>query len=199
MTSVTALADLPSRVNMGSRIRWQKRHHSVSVIVPGAYGAWGILLVPLVTGACVGVLAGGSVESLAPLTVATLALFWLHTPFESWMGSAVHLRTPGETAFARNAASVLARVAAGALPWLFWGGGIGGCARVVPAAIRFGHRELVADPIANLSCAHIYPNTRQVRGESARRHAWMPSTIAKIAGSRARCSHKPGGTVAVPR
>ena len=54
-----------------------------SLIIPREHGAWGILLVPLVTGAVVGLAAGGSGLSLAPLTVAVLTLFWLRTLVES--------------------------------------------------------------------------------------------------------------------
>ena len=46
-----------------------------SLIFPREHGAWGILLVPLVTGASVGLLAGGRAWPLAPLSIAVLALF----------------------------------------------------------------------------------------------------------------------------
>ena len=39
-----------------------------SLIIPREHGAWGILLVPLVTGAAFGLAAGWSGLSLAPLT-----------------------------------------------------------------------------------------------------------------------------------
>ena len=94
-----------------------------SLIIPREHGAWGILLVPLVTGASVGLLAGGSAASLAPLLMAALALFWLRTPVESWMGTGpLRARTPGEIQFVRNTAAVLAAVSIGALTWMFWGG-----------------------------------------------------------------------------
>src|SRR5436305_907924 len=94
-----------------------------SLIIPREHGAWGILLVPLVTGASVGLLAGGSAASLAPVTIAALALFWLRTPVESWMGTgSLRARTPDEIQFVRNTAAILAAVSIGALTWLFWGG-----------------------------------------------------------------------------
>jgi YwiC-like protein len=94
-----------------------------SLIFPREHGAWGILLVPLVTGASVGLLAGGRAWPLAPLSIAVLALFWLHTPVESWIGTApARARTPAELELVRNAALALAAVAAAALIWLFWGG-----------------------------------------------------------------------------
>ena len=94
-----------------------------SLIVPREHGAWGILLVPLVTGAAVGLLAGGRSLPLAPLVMAALALFWLRTPVENWVGTApTRARTPGEVAAVRNASLALGAVAVAALAWLFWGG-----------------------------------------------------------------------------
>ena len=108
-----------------------------SLIIPREHGAWGILLVPLVTGASVGLWAGGAASGLAPFSIVALALFWLRTPVESWIGSApIRARTPDELRFVRNAALVLAAVLLSALIWLFWGGqnlalpGIGAAAGV---------------------------------------------------------------------
>ena len=108
-----------------------------SLIIPREHGAWGILLVPLVTGAITGLVAGGNAGSLAPLSIAALALFWLRTPLESWMGSTpIRARGPGEIRLVRNAVVLLAAVASVALVWLFWGGrnrillGIGAAAAV---------------------------------------------------------------------
>lgn len=94
-----------------------------SLIIPREHGAWGILLVPLVTGAITGLLAGGNPGSLAPLSIAALALFWLRTPLESWIGSTpIRAHGPAEIRLVRNTAFVLAAVAIGAVVWLFWGG-----------------------------------------------------------------------------
>jgi YwiC-like protein len=94
-----------------------------SLIIPREHGAWGILLVPLVTGASVGLWAGGGARGLAPFSIVALALFWLRTPVESWIGSApIRARTSDELRFVRNAALVLAIVSLSALIWLFWGG-----------------------------------------------------------------------------
>ena len=94
-----------------------------SLVVPREHGAWGLLLIPLVTGASVGLLAGGNGWSLAPLTIAALALLWLRTPIESWMGTApVRARAAGEVRLVRNTAAGLTAISAGALIWLFWGG-----------------------------------------------------------------------------
>ena len=56
-----------------------------------------MLLVPLMTGAAVGLLTGGRVAPVLLLTTAVLALFWLRTPVESWLGtSAVRIQTAQE-------------------------------------------------------------------------------------------------------
>ena len=82
-----------------------------------------MLLVPLITGGAVGLLAGGSAGPLAPLTIAVLALFWLRTPVESWVGAApVKARSRREFALVRRATLALAGMATAALVWLFWGG-----------------------------------------------------------------------------
>jgi len=93
-----------------------------SLIIPREHGAWGILLVPLLTGAFVGLRAGGSAAWLAPFSILALSLFWLRTPFESWTGtSLIRARTPEEFRLVRNASCGLAAVALGASIWLFRG------------------------------------------------------------------------------
>jgi YwiC-like protein len=91
-----------------------------SLIAPREHGAWGLLLVPLVTGGAVGLLSGGNPLPLATLTIAALALFWLRTPVESWLGTGL-LRA--QTAHERRSVVVtiviLASVAACALIPLF--------------------------------------------------------------------------------
>ena len=94
-----------------------------SLIVPREHGAWGILLVPLITGAVAGVLTGGNAGNLAPLSIAVLALFWLRTPLESWMGATpIRARGFAEIRLVRTAVFLLAAVSCAALIWLFWGG-----------------------------------------------------------------------------
>jgi hypothetical protein len=82
-----------------------------------------MLLVPLVTGAAVGLLAGGSVAPVLLLTTAVLALFWLRTPAESWLGtSAVRVQTQEERRLVRNVFLPLATTAMVTLSALFWQG-----------------------------------------------------------------------------
>lgn len=58
-----------------------------ALVIPREHGAWGILLVPLVTGACVGFLHGDRMLQLVQFLTAALALFWLRTPLEILLGS----------------------------------------------------------------------------------------------------------------
>lgn len=94
-----------------------------ALIVPREHGAWGILLVPFFTGACVGLLAGGAGKGLAPFLLVALSLFWLRTPLESWLGTVpIRARTPEEIRLVRTTVLLLSIVAGGGLIWLFWGG-----------------------------------------------------------------------------
>jgi len=93
-----------------------------SLVFPREHGAWGILLVPLITGTAVGLRGGNSGGSLAPLTIAVLAMFWLRTPLESWMGTVpTKARSRSEFELVRRAALILSAIAVAALVWLFWG------------------------------------------------------------------------------
>jgi hypothetical protein len=94
-----------------------------SLIAPREHGAWGLLLVPLVTGGAVGLLAGGNALPLVPFTVATLALFWLRTPLESWLGTSIlRTQTQQERRAVGVAILILASVATLSLASLFWQG-----------------------------------------------------------------------------
>src|SRR5574340_1149037 len=92
-----------------------------SLILPREHGAWGILLVPLFTGAGVGLLTRAHWLPLTLFAVAALALFWMRTPVESWLGAApLRAQTPAE----RNAVLLAAL------------GGVAGLALLVQAVLR---------------------------------------------------------------
>lgn len=100
---------------------WSKRQQAL--VFPREHGAWGMLLVPLATGAAVGLLEGGRALPLAPFTAAVLALFWLRTPVESWAAATpVRAQTAAEFRLVRRASLVLGMVALAALAAVFWGG-----------------------------------------------------------------------------
>src|SRR3989441_12276175 len=94
-----------------------------SLIIPREHGAWGMMLVPLATGASVGLLAGGRLLPSLWLIVAGIAVFWMRTPVESWLGtSPLRAQSDEERSAVVRVILTLALVAAVALAGLFWGG-----------------------------------------------------------------------------
>ena len=74
---------------MAAGIQEVKPTRTKALIVPREHGAWGLLLVPLVSGACVGLLRGHGLGDLMLFVTAALALFWARTPLEILLGSSV--------------------------------------------------------------------------------------------------------------
>jgi hypothetical protein len=58
-----------------------------TMVIPREHGAWGMLLVPLATGAVAAAHGGMNGGALALFVTAALSLFWLRTPVESWLGT----------------------------------------------------------------------------------------------------------------
>jgi len=91
-----------------------------AIWLPREHGAWGMLLVPLVTGATVA--AGGSYLPLGWFTIAALSLFWLRTPVEALLGtSVIRARTSNERRAAWTAVAVVSAISLPSLVALFWG------------------------------------------------------------------------------
>jgi len=98
-----------------------RRERRRALILPREHGAWGLLLVPMVTGAGVAFLESGHVSPVLLLVVAALALFWLRTPVESLLGtSAVRAQTKNERRTVAIMIAGLGAVAALALGALLW-------------------------------------------------------------------------------
>lgn len=111
-----ALADSPAV----ERVRRERRR---ALILPREHGAWGLLLVPMVTGAGVAFHRASHIFPLILLLTAALALFWLRTPLESLLGtSAMRAQTLAESQTLRSAIVLLAGIAAVALGALLWKG-----------------------------------------------------------------------------
>jgi hypothetical protein len=90
-------------------------------VLPREHGAWGLLLVPLVTGAAVGLLRGGALLPVLLFLLASVSLFCLRTPVEAALGtSAQHIDTPAERRLAMAAVAGYAAVASIALAVLLW-------------------------------------------------------------------------------
>src|SRR5208283_4648628 len=100
-----------------------QRTRTRALVVPREHGAWGLLLIPLFTGAAVGLASTRHAWPLLLLTVAVLALFWLRTPVESLLGTTpLRAETPAERGTALIVSAVLAAVSAACLTGLLWGG-----------------------------------------------------------------------------
>jgi YwiC-like protein len=88
---------------------------------PREHGAWGILLVPLVTGAAIGYQSPTAILPLILLTLAALALFCLRTPLESWLAaSPLRPQTPAERHAVESSIIAFAAVSGAALAALLW-------------------------------------------------------------------------------
>jgi YwiC-like protein len=94
-----------------------------SLVWPREHGAWGILLVPLVTGAAVGLAAGRGLLPLLLFTLAALALFCLRVPVEVLLETTpLRVQNPGERRAVVFFLSLYALIAAASLAILFWSG-----------------------------------------------------------------------------
>ena len=123
-----------------------RRERNRALIVPREHGAWGLLLVPMVTAAGVAFRQSTNVFPFVLLLTAALALFWLRTPLESLLGiSAMRAETKEErssVAFVVLYLAIVAIVPSSILVWaghnpLLWGiGAAAGFAFVAQAVLR---------------------------------------------------------------
>ncbi len=58
-----------------------------ALIIPREHGAWGLLLVPLLTGMAAGITSADQIWPSLMFSVAALSLFWLRTPVQSLLGT----------------------------------------------------------------------------------------------------------------
>ncbi len=94
-----------------------------ALIVPREHGAWGLLLVPMITGAGLAFRDSRNIVPFLLLLTSALALFWLRTPFESLLGtSAMRAQTKDERRAIMFAIAILASSAALGLGALLWAG-----------------------------------------------------------------------------
>jgi len=90
-----------------------------SFVLPREHGAWGMLLIPLMTGAAVGFATGHAALPLILFTIAALSIFGLRTPVEAWVGaSALRPATPSERRVVLYSIFCYATVAALTVGWL---------------------------------------------------------------------------------
>src|ERR1700683_863779 len=94
-----------------------------SMVVPREHGAWGMLLVPLATGAVVALRSGVNNGALMLFILAAMSLFWLRTPLESWLGtSAIKAHTAEERSLVMTASIGIGLLAASCVAALLWNG-----------------------------------------------------------------------------
>lgn len=94
-----------------------------ALLVPREHGAWGMLLVPLATGAAVGLTRGRQALPLLLFLLAAMSVFWLRTPLESWLGTTpLHAQNAAERRTVLAFILSLSSLAALLFTALFWGG-----------------------------------------------------------------------------
>jgi hypothetical protein len=104
-------------------IQKARRERRRALILPREHGAWGLLLVPMVTGAGVAFRQASHIFPLILFLTAALALFWLRTPLESLLGTtAMKAQTLEESHTLRSVIVLLAGIAGVALAGLLWAG-----------------------------------------------------------------------------
>jgi len=100
-----------------------RRERRRALILPREHGAWGLLLVPMVTGAGVAFRQASHIFPLILLLTAALALFWLRTPLENLLGTtAMRAQTLEESHTLRSFIVLLGGIAVVALAGLLWAG-----------------------------------------------------------------------------
>jgi hypothetical protein len=100
-----------------------RRERHRALIIPREHGAWGLLLVPMITGAGVAFHQASHIFPLILLSTAALALFWMRTPLESLLGtSAMRAQNSEEARTVRSAVICFGAIAAVALVALLWAG-----------------------------------------------------------------------------
>jgi len=108
---------------MAAHIATAPNYRMRTMVIPREHGAWGMLLVPLATGAVVALRTGIHGGALTLFLCAALSLFWLRTPVESWLGtSAIKVHTDYERAFVLRAIAGIGLFAAACIALLLWDG-----------------------------------------------------------------------------
>ena len=94
-----------------------------ALVIPREHGAWGMLLVPLATGAVAALQFSVNAGALVLFILAAMSLFWLRTPIESWLGtSAIKAQTRDERAYVLKVIFGIGMLAAASIAALLWNG-----------------------------------------------------------------------------
>src|ERR1035441_2200134 len=125
-----------------------------AMTIPREHGAWGMLLVPLATGAVAALRSGMNGGALALFIVAAMSLFWLRTPVESWLGtSPIKAQTKDERAFVLKVIAAIGVVAAVSIAALLWSVQVRGLLTIgAIAGLAFAIQAGVKKQIGRASC-----------------------------------------------
>lgn len=92
------------------------------LVMPREHGAWGILLIPLLSGGAAALSRHPDFSRFPALALAVVALFWLRTPMESLLGaSPMRAQTAAERRLVIRAIALVGSVVVLGLLGLFWG------------------------------------------------------------------------------
>jgi YwiC-like protein len=132
---------------MAAHISTAQTSRMRTMVIPREHGAWGMLLVPLVTGAVAASHIGINATTLTRFVFAAMSLFWLRTPVESWLGtSPIKARTPHERSMVLWTIVGIAALALVSVAGLLWTGYRGlmiiGAVSALAFAIQAGVKKL---------------------------------------------------------
>lgn len=162
-----------------------RRERRRALILPREHGAWGLLLVPMISGVGVAFRLASHIFPLILLLTAALALFWLRTPLESLIGtSAMRAQTLEESQTLRSFIVLLAGIAGLALAALLWAGrnadlwplGAGVAAAFVGQAIlkKLGRRtRMLSEMVGTIGLTASAPAAYYVITGEFNATAWM--------------------------
>lgn len=109
--------------DVATSVRIQQSARMKALVLPREHGAWGLLLIPLVAGACIGIPFGHGVSDLLLFIVAVMSLFLLRTPLESYFGMGLmRATTPEEKKRVLQAIAVFLPFVVVSVGGLLWGG-----------------------------------------------------------------------------
>ena len=145
-TAPGLVAQDDSRIGVATHIASTHNGRQKALVIPREHGAWGMLLVPLATGAVAALRSSVNGGALALFIVAAMSLFWLRTPVESWLDtSPIKAQTKDERAFVLKAIAGIGVVAAVSIAALLWSvqvrglltiGAIAGLAFAIQAGVK---------------------------------------------------------------
>ena len=122
-TASGLVAQDDSRIGVATHIASTHNSRNRALVIPREHGAWGMLLVPLATGAVVALRSSVNLGALALFILAAMSLFWLRTPVESWLGaSPIKAQTSDERAFVLKVIAGIGVLAVVCITALLWDG-----------------------------------------------------------------------------